>query len=129
MKLDNIFGIHEQALKLRGYRSEVLAANLANADTPGYQARDFDFQQVLKGEVGGPQQLKVTHAAHLSGTSGGLPINHLLYRVPSQPSLDGNTVDTQLETANFSANAMEYQASLGFINGKIESLLRAIRGE
>ena len=129
MKLDDAFGIHEQALKLRAYRSEVLAANLANADTPGYKARDIDFHQVLKKEVGGVQALKTTHAGHMSGTTNDLPLNHLLYRTPSQPSLDGNTVDTHIENTKFSANALEYQASLSFLNGKIEGLLRAIRGD
>ncbi len=130
MKLDNVFGIHEQALKLRSRRAELLAGNLANADTPGFKARDFDFRQALKGEMARPVTLEKTHRNHISTTAaaGSSPFR-LLYRVPGQPSLDGNTVDTQLEKSAFSVNAMEYQASLRFLGGKIEGLKRAIRGE
>ena len=129
MKLDDAFGIHEQALKLRSQRAELLASNLANADTPGFKARDFDFKQVLKGEMAQPVQLKRTHQNHISTATNTISPSQLLYRVPGQPSLDGNTVDTQLEKGAFSANAMEYQASLRFLSGKIEGLKRAIRGE
>jgi flagellar basal-body rod protein FlgB len=130
MKLDQAFGIHEQALKLRAYRSEVLASNLANADTPGYKARDMDFAQILRGEQHKAPQLAATNARHIS--SGGPAIAQdvpLGYRIPLQPSTDGNTVDAEQEQMAFSRNAMEYQASLSFIDGRIKGLLSAIRGD
>lgn len=130
MKLDQAFGIHEQALKLRSYRSELLAGNLANADTPGYKARDFDFAQVLRGELQPSAHLNTTNARHIG--AGGPDIARqvtLGYRVPQQPSVDGNTVDADVEQMAFTRNAMEYQASLSFLGGRIKGLLSAIRGE
>lgn len=130
MKLDDAFGIHEQALKLRSQRSEVLAGNLANADTPGFKARDFDFAKVLQGQVAQGSELRTTNARHISTSSPGLvPAGAMGYRVPLQPSVDGNTVDVEQEQMAFSRNAMEYQASLNFLNGRIKGLLSAIRGD
>jgi flagellar basal-body rod protein FlgB len=129
MKLDHALGIHEQALKLRGRRAEVLAANLANADTPGYKARDFDFQAMLRQEVGNSARMKVTQPGHIQAETGIVPPSQMGYRVPSQPSLDGNTVDTQLEHTAFAANALEYQASLRFLSGNIKTLRTAIKGQ
>ncbi|MCF6282110.1 MAG: flagellar basal body rod protein FlgB [Candidatus Polarisedimenticolaceae bacterium] len=129
MKLDQVFGIHEQALQLRARRAELLAGNLANADTPGYKARDIDFQKALRQEMGQPVKMAVTHERHVQVDNGFISPAELLYRVPSQPSLDGNTVDSQLEYAAFSSNALEYQASLRFLTGKIDSLKSAIRGD
>jgi flagellar basal-body rod protein FlgB len=129
MKLDQVFGIHEQALQLRARRAELLAGNLANADTPGFKARDFDFQKVLKQEMSQPVKMAVTNERHVQLDSGPISPAELLYRIPSQPSLDGNTVDSQQEYAAFSSNALEYQASLRFLTGKIKSLTSAIRGD
>ena len=129
MKLDNAFGIHEQALKMRARRAEVLASNLANVDTPGYKARDIDFQGMLKKEMVQPVRMQTTHSGHLSTAVNGFSQSDLRYRIPSAPSLDGNTVDGQLEKTAFSSNAMEYQASLRFLNGKMQGLLRAIKGD
>lgn len=129
MDFDKAFGIHAQALALRSHRAEVIAGNLANADTPGYKARDFDFKQMLKQEVGGSVRMQATHQNHIQPDQGLVPPAQLLYRTPMQPSLDGNTVDTEQEHTAFSANALEYQASLNFLNGKIDGLRKAIRGE
>jgi len=129
MRLDNAFGIHEQALKLRSRRAELLASNMANADTPGFKARDIDFKQALKGEAIKQTQIKTTHKNHISSATSGLSPAHLLYRIPTQPSLDGNTVDMQQEKTAFAANTLEYQASLGFLTGKIKGLKSAIRGD
>jgi flagellar basal-body rod protein FlgB len=129
MNYDNIFGIHERALVLRSQRAEVLSANLANADTPGYQARDFDFKAMLNREMSEGVRMRTTHAGHIQSEQGAVPPAQLLYRVPSQPSLDGNTVDTEREHAAFGANAIEYQASLSFINSKISGLRKALKGE
>ena len=129
MKLDNLLGIHEQALELRARRAEVLASNIANADTPGYQARDFDFRAMLQQEMGSTVRLQVTRPGHIQTEGGIVPPSQMGYRVPSQPSLDGNTVDTQLEHAAFASNALEYQASLQFLGGEIRTLMTAIKGQ
>jgi flagellar basal-body rod protein FlgB len=129
MKIDQAFGIHEDALRLRTRRSEVLAGNLANADTPGFKARDFDFGAVLRAEMPGTVQLAATHATHVRTDGATALPGPMQYRNPDHPSLDGNTVDVAREQVEFSANAMQYQASLRFLDGKIRSLLSAIRGD
>lgn len=128
--LESYFGVHAQALKVRGRRTEVLASNLANADTPGYKARDVDFKSALaRADSGGGGVLKTTRPGHIGGGNGrSAAATQLLYRVPLQPSQDGNTVDTQREQAAFSENAIRYQASLEFLGGRISSLVNAIKG-
>lgn len=128
MKLDDVFGLHERALKVRSQRSEVLAANMANADTPGYKARDFDFRQVLQQQLSAPVRLAATNSAHLHSDTATVANAQLQYRIPQQPSLDGNTVEVESEQGRFSANAMQYQASLRFLDGRIKSLMTAITG-
>ena len=127
---ENIFGIHEQALMVHGQRLGVLATNLANADTPGYKARDIDFSAVLsqaEGETALP--LQVTHSAHITFNDGELPAGELKYRNPYQASLDGNTVEMPVEQAAFAENNVRYQASLNFINLRIAELQFAIAGQ
>jgi len=127
---ENIFGIHEQALLLHGQRLGVLAANLANADTPGYKARDIDFSAVLSQTQGEAQlPLAATHAAHIAFNDGELPAGELKYRNPYQASLDGNTVEMPVEQAAFAENNVRYQASLNFINLQISELQFAIAGQ
>jgi flagellar basal-body rod protein FlgB len=131
---DNLFGIHTRALDLWQRRTEVLANNLANADTPGYLARDVDFRKVLAAasstsndlplQTPSPGQIGNTGA--VDGT--GQPVAALAYRVPTQPSMDGNTVDAQAEQAAFAANGVHYQASLSFITAQIRMLRTAITG-
>jgi flagellar basal-body rod protein FlgB len=127
---DNIFGIHEQALLLHGQRLSVLAANIANADTPNYKARDIDFAEVL-GNSGGQAALpvSVTNAAHLVMSDGEFAAGELKYRNPYQASLDGNTVEMPVEQAAFSENNVRYQASLQFVNSQISLLQFAIAGQ
>jgi flagellar basal-body rod protein FlgB len=127
---NNIFGIHEQALLLHGQRLGVLAANLANVDTPNYKARDIDFAAVL-GTLGEQSSLplQITQAAHISvggADSGGADLK---YRNPYQASLDGNTVEMPVEQASFSESNVRYQASLMFINRRIADLQLAIAGQ
>ncbi|MCP5304035.1 MAG: flagellar basal body rod protein FlgB [Chromatiaceae bacterium] len=128
MKLDNVLGIHEEALRLHARRSEVLAANLANADTPGYKARDFDFQAMLRNEMQPAVRLAATQAGHMQFDQGLVASTQMAYRVPQQASLDGNTVEVEREQTEFSANAMRYQASLRFLDGKVKGLMLAIKG-
>ncbi len=129
ISIDKAFGVHERALLLKAQRSEVLAANMANADTPNYKARDIDFKAALA-QVQSTQHppLKTTHEEHI-GSSGSSLGSELLYRVPEQPSLDGNTVDARVEQAKFTENALQYQASLTFLGGRIQGIRNAIRGE
>jgi len=129
MHFEDPFGIHERALLLRSQRAEVLAANLANADTPGYKARDFDFKSLLAGEVDAASRVRATNPMHIRPDRDLVPASQLLYRTPMQPSLDGNTVDTEREHTAFSANAVEYQATLTFINARIGAIRKALRGE
>lgn len=124
---DDALGIHAAAITLRARRAEVLASNLANADTPGYQARDIDFREALAA-AGAPEHLTRTQPGHL-GNGGGDADYALKYRQPLHASLDQNTVDVQAERAAFLDNAMRYQASLTFLNGRIAGLMSALRGE
>jgi flagellar basal-body rod protein FlgB len=128
---DNIFGIHEQALTVHGQRLSVLAANLANADTPGYKARDIDFSEVLSQSQVEPASmpLKITQAAHITFSDSDSPAGELKYRNPYQASLDGNTVEMPVEQAAFAENNVRYQASLNFINLRISELQLAIAGQ
>jgi flagellar basal-body rod protein FlgB len=120
-----------QALNLRAHRSEVLASNIANADTPNYKARDFDFAAALSGAIGATQSLALarTSVRHLSGAAGLALGVALQYRVPIQPSIDGNTVEMDTELAQFSDNALRMQADLAFMSDRIRSLLTAIQGQ
>jgi flagellar basal-body rod protein FlgB len=133
-RLTSTFDFHAAALKLRAERSRVLASNIANADTPHYKARDFDFRTALVAAVG-EQSLRAaaapvrTNAAHLAAGGGASGAPALLYRTPLQTSLDGNTVDLDRERANFAENTVRYEASLRFLNGQIRTLLAAINGQ
>jgi len=123
----DLFGIHTQALALWQRRAEVLSTNLANADTPSYQARDIDFRAALGAADTGSLPLAATTPGHID-TAAPNAAEALKYRVPTQPSLDGNTVDAESEQAAFAENSVRYQASLTFINAQIRQLRTAITG-
>jgi flagellar basal-body rod protein FlgB len=137
-KLDETLGFFHQALNLRAYRQQVLAANIANADTPNYKARDFDFAGALsaaqgaQGTQGTPAggakmhlAMLTTDSAHLGGTgSSGNPA--LLYRTTLQLSADGNSVDMDVERAKFADNALHYEASVTFLSNEIKSMQSAV---
>jgi flagellar basal-body rod protein FlgB len=125
---DSVFGLNAPALALWQRRSEVIASNLANADTPGYQARDVDFRSALQQASGESNQLELSAPTAGQIQSSSSDADQLKYRTPMQPSMDGNTVDTQVEQAAFAANTVHYQASLSFINGSIQTLRLAITG-
>lgn len=132
ISFDNALGVHERALHLRTQRAAVLANNITNADTPGFKARDFDFRQVLASAKSESSQLamKTTQAGHLAAATGGIAGGiDMQYRIPLQPSLDGNTVDEQFESAAFARNALEFGASFRFLNGKFKSMKLAISGK
>jgi flagellar basal-body rod protein FlgB len=125
--MESILGVHEAALLYRARRTEVLAANLANADTPHYQARDLTFAAVLDERMGAARQLTTTDQNHIR-IDALSSRESLQYRMPHQPSLDGNTVETDLELARYAENAVSYQASLLFASGKISTLRAALTG-
>ncbi len=129
LSFDSALGIHAKALDVRAKRTELLASNIANSDTPGFKARDIDFRSALSSASSHSRKgLQQTHARHLSlsGDSSNLTT---LYRVPNHSSLDGNTVDAQLEKSAFSENALRYQASLTFLDRKFKGLIGALKGE
>lgn len=113
---NEIFGIHAAALELRSYRLGLLTSNIANAATPGFKARDIDFASALAARQGGKS---------LADATGGAT----RYRVPAMPSLDGNTVELASEQVAFAENAMAYSATLAFVQGRVETITRALRGE
>lgn len=127
--LDSALGIHPQAAMLRSHRAELLAANLANADTPNYQARDFDFRAALDNALGDGFAMVRTDSRHLALGDGAMGDAEMMYRVPAQASLDQNTVDVQAERARFVDNAMRYQATMRFLDSRFSGLLRAFRGD
>ena len=133
-KLDQILSPHQTALGLRAYRQEVLSANIANAATPGYTSRDFDFGTALKAALGPSQgtantvDMVRTSAGHLPGVQPTAQPAALLYRVPYQSSLDGNTVEMDQERGSFAQNAVQYEATLSFVSSHIKSLLSVLQG-
>jgi flagellar basal-body rod protein FlgB len=144
-RLTESLDFHASALLLRAERQKVLASNIANADTPRYASRDFDFKAALAdatagqspgsepaaGAPGRAVPVTVTSAAHIGGAAGAgrVDATALRYRVTEQPSVDANTVDLDRERANFADNAVRYEAGLRFINGSVRTMLSAIRGE
>lgn len=150
-KLDQLFGFQEQALHLRSQRHQILASNIANADTPNYKARDFDFQSALQKAVG--QQsgnslpMTATTAGHLNvdgAPAGDVTLmqaslqssamqqskslqGEVQYRTSQQPSIDGNTVDMDGERMRFADNTVRYEADLSIVTQKIKSMLAAIQ--
>ena len=126
----SIFGIHERALIAAADRIGALATNIANADTPNYKARDYDFAGTLADvSQGGALPMSRTHVGHLPVATGSTTEDELKYRIPFQPSLDGNTVETPVEQAKFAENSVRYQASLDFINRQVAALQLAITGQ
>lgn len=142
-KLDEALKFQTEALRLRAQRQEVIASNLANADTPGYQSADFKFADALRQAAGvqntqsastvaapaSPGLLR-TAAGHIGtgGGSGGFTVQ-TMYRIPTQAAVDGNTVDADTERARFADNAVRYEASLRFLNGQLKTLLSAIQSQ
>ncbi len=131
ISFESALGIHESALRLRGQRAGVLANNLANIDTPNFKARDLDFKQILNQKVteSNTFNMQATNERHMAvGLAFGEDPD-MLYRTPQQPSIDGNTVEDQIEHAEYMKNALAFQASFQFLNSKFQGLKSAIRGD
>lgn len=128
LSIDSALGPLPEALSIRARRAELLAANVANADTPNYKARDIDFRAALGQAQADAVRMQVTQPGHLSGAGAPDGSPPAQYRVPDQPSLDGNTVDSQKEQSAFTENAVMYQTTLTFLNGRIKGLMLAIKG-
>lgn len=134
INFDKALGVHEQALMLRQRRHEVLATNIANADTPGFKARDIDFRGAMS-QVGNQSNLqnmtlRTTQAGHQQALEGSDDIGEpqLLYRLPTQSSVDGNTVESHTEQAAFADNSLRYQTTLQFLGGRFSSLKSVLQG-
>ena len=125
---DKALGVHPTMVALRARRAGVLATNMANADTPNYKARDLDFSGVLDMQLN-TKRLATSNARHLPLGPKQLLGAELMYRTPLQASMDQNTVELDVERAKFMDNAMRYQASMRFLDGKFSSLRAALRGE
>ena len=128
-KLDNALAFQQQALGLRAYRQQILASNMANADTPHFKARDVDFAAALKGAVAGrgngALEIARSSPAHLGGSNASGPAP-LLYRKETQSSVDGNTVDMDIERSAFAENAIHYEAGVSFITHQFRMLTAAM---
>ena len=130
-RLSQDFSFLQTAVDLREQRQQVLASNVANADTPNYKARDFRFGEALSNAMG--QSLKLpdtplalTSPRHIAGQAARIEAAPLLYRLPRQPSLDGNTVDMDTERVQFADNTVRYQADLTLISQRIKTMLAAV---
>ena len=126
-------GMYESALNLRAKRSEVIAGNLANADTPNYKARDFNFQQAMQTTMASQNfsggHMLQTDEMHFQAGGGDGVDAAMEYRIPTQPSIDGNTVEEQVEHAAFMQNTLEFQAAFTLLNNRFKGLSAAIKGE
>jgi flagellar basal-body rod protein FlgB len=132
-RLTQALDFQSQALVLRAERQRLIASNIANADTPGYQAREMDFANALRQATGtttpgsAPLPLATTHNGHDAATRNLREGNGLLYARHSQDAIDRNTVDMDRERASFTDNTVKYEATLRFINGSVRSMLDAMR--
>jgi flagellar basal-body rod protein FlgB len=126
-RLDRFFGVHGEALRLRSERLEILASNIANAATPGFKARDLDFERLLGAPDTGA--LRTTHSRHFATPAPAEPERRIRYRLPVQPSLDGNTVELATEQVQFAETALRYRSTLSVLNGRISTLTSAMKGE
>ena len=137
-RLDAALSFHQNALRVRGQRQELIAANIANADTPNYKARDIDFKSAMQSAIAGVNRESFkaakTSALHLdslptnSGISSGA-LGEAMFRPIIQGSVDGNTVDMDVERNQFADNAIRYEASLNMINGQLKKMLSSIQGQ
>jgi len=129
ISFNNALGVHQYTVGVRERNAEVISSNIAQANTPGYKARGFDFKKALNSASSGAgMHLAMTDGRHIPASVA--VMGESLYRVPTQPDTgDGNTVDLNLERNLFMQNQIRHQASLDFLGGKFKSLTKAIKGE
>lgn len=130
-KLDDALRFHETALRIRGQRQELLASNIANADTPNYKARDIDFNSALKSALtssGSQDAMSMTNSGHLGSKANSLDGMPLLYRTTAQANVDGNTVDMDVERNQFTDNALRYEAGITMLTHHLRQLSTALQG-
>ncbi|MBQ4831809.1 flagellar basal body rod protein FlgB [Pseudoalteromonas sp. MMG010] len=129
ISFDKALGVHPQTMSIRSQRAELLATNIANADTPGYKAKDIDFASAFKAaklNQGSGNTMTRTNEKHIAGGTNRIGGNEM-FRLPNQSDTgDGNSVDIQVERNLYTQNAMEYQASLQFLGGKLQGLKKAL---
>jgi flagellar basal-body rod protein FlgB len=125
--LDQHLAPHANALSIRNKRMEILGANIANAATPNYKARDIDFSQAFQQAMGTSGNMLTTNAKHIGSLGAQGPESR--YRVPLSASLDGNTVELHVEQLQFAENATRYEASLQFLSDRLRGMRTALRGE
>jgi flagellar basal-body rod protein FlgB len=130
-RLDQHFDYRLQVMNLRAARQQVLATNIANADTPNYKARDIDFREQLRRIQSGERGFSMaqTHGAHLAPAAAAAGANGVRFRPVEQGSIDGNTVDMNIEMARFTENSIKYQADVAFMQSRVSGLQRAISGQ
>lgn len=130
ISFNKALGTYEAALKLRTKRAEVLASNLTNADTPNFKARDFDFQKALSAQIASQNNPRphASNSKHVNTAEMSMQ-SAMQYRIPTQPSVDGNTVDEHMEHAEFMANTLEHQTAFTLLNSRFKGLMSAIKGE
>ncbi|MGI1677408.1 MAG: flagellar basal body rod protein FlgB [Cellvibrionaceae bacterium] len=137
ISFDQALGFHEKALNVRAQRAEIIANNLANSDTPNFKARDINFREILQAESYKDSKnlgMQGNNTNHLNMRGGSMNANssmshELFFRTPTQPSIDGNTVDEHVEHAEFMENALAFQTSFTFLNSRFKGLMSAIKGE
>lgn len=122
------FGVHEKALQLRSQRMEVLAKNIANADTPHFKAQELDFKTLMN-QMQPDAELATTHSTHFDVADYSLPDDGMRYRIPFNASVDGNTVEISVEQAKYGKAAADYQATLSFLQDRIGGIRKALKGE
>jgi len=134
-RLDAYLRVKQTALNARAYRQELLASNIANADTPNYKARDMDFRAALEGALngrndGGPLAVARTSPRHFEGEGGNQPFGGAVkYRTEFQPNVDGNTVNMDIERSAFAENSVHMEALITFIRGNLSTLQTAMQGQ
>ncbi len=127
INFNKALGVHDNALLLFEKRTQLITENIVNGDTPGYKARDIDFDRVLQNQQGKGLSLKTSQSRHISTATN---LDAMIeYRVPEQSSADGNTVDVQKEKAEFAENIIRYQTTLSILTRRFSGLKNAFRGE
>lgn len=132
LNFKNALGAFEPALKLRAERAAVLSNNLANVNTPNFKARDVDFHETLKAKMATTNSgstIAKTHSGHMDFKGGNWSSSEMMFRIPTQPSIDGNTVEEHIEHSEYMKNSLEFQTAFTFLNSRFKGLSKALTGQ